>query len=31
MPSAVNNLLIINNAIVSGRPTAIMVNEVLGF
>jgi L-lactate utilization protein LutC len=31
VPSGVNNLLIINRAIVSGRLTAIMVNEVLGF
>ena len=31
VPSGVNNLLIINTAIVSGRITAIMVNEVLGF
>jgi hypothetical protein len=31
VPSGVNNLLIINKAIVSGRLTAIMVNEVLGF
>jgi hypothetical protein len=29
--SGVNNLLIINTAIFSGRITAIMVNEVLGF
>jgi hypothetical protein len=30
-PSGVNNLLIINRAVFSGRLTAIMVNEVLGF
>ena len=31
VPSGVNNILIINNAIAPGRITAILVNEQLGF
>jgi len=31
VPSGVNNLLIINQAIAPGRITAILVNEQLGF
>jgi hypothetical protein len=31
VPSAVNNVLVINRAIVPGRITAILVNEPLGF
>lgn len=31
MPSGVNNLLVINKTVTSGRITAILVNEVLGF
>jgi hypothetical protein len=31
VPSGVNNLLIINKAVVTGRITAILVNESLGF
>ena len=31
VPRGVNNLLIINRTVFSGRLTAIMVNEVLGF
>jgi len=31
VPSGVNNLLVINRGVFSGRLTAIMVNEMLGF
>jgi hypothetical protein len=31
VPSGVNNLLIINKAVITGRITAILVNESLGF
>ena len=31
MSSGVNNVLVINKAVFSGRLTAIVVNEVLGF
>jgi hypothetical protein len=31
VPSGVNNLLIINNAVFTGRITSILVNEALGF
>jgi hypothetical protein len=31
VPSGVNNLLIINKAVFTGRITAILVNESLGF
>ena len=31
VPSGVNNILIINKAITTGRITAIIVNERLGF
>ncbi len=31
VPSGVNNLLVINKAVVPGRITAILVNEALGF
>jgi hypothetical protein len=31
VPSGVNNLLVINNAVVPARTTAILVNEPLGF
>ncbi len=31
VPSAVNNVLVINKAVVPGRITAILVNEPLGF
>jgi hypothetical protein len=31
VPSGVNNLLVINKAVVTGRITAILVNEPLGF
>ena len=31
VPSGVNNLLVINNAVVPARITAILVNEPLGF
>jgi hypothetical protein len=31
VPSGVNNVLIINNAVAAGRITAILVNAQLGF
>lgn len=31
VPSGVNNVLIINRVVASGRVTAILVNERLGF
>jgi len=31
VPGGVNNILIINKAVIPGRVTAIIVNERLGF